>query len=157
MATGLRKQDLKPPLEIPSWTKLKVDKTLFFFTTFNNMTVDPQVPMEDLVRSAALLVETLHLRQHYMAISNQTFCATLDSFLQAHGCERPYNLERNVASTMVFDRHHESKEFISFSFFFPPCKKCKLLSRKFYLWCTPSRFGPRWSASTATSQLSRRF
>ncbi|CAB3248657.1 unnamed protein product [Arctia plantaginis] len=88
------------------------------------------VPMEDLVRSAALLVETLHLRQHYMAISNQTFCATLDSFLQAHGCERPYNLERNVASNIVFDRRLEADEMDDYFLTSDPPSEVELLCNK---------------------------
>ncbi|XP_075983310.1 AMP deaminase 2-like isoform X2 [Anticarsia gemmatalis] len=47
------------------------------------------VPLEDLVRSATLLVQALQMRQHYMATSCQSFSRLVDIYLHNHGKDRP--------------------------------------------------------------------
>ncbi|KAJ0173440.1 hypothetical protein K1T71_010589 [Dendrolimus kikuchii] len=42
------------------------------------------VPLEDLIRSATLLVEALTLRRHYMEVSEQYFSPSLSSYLTKH-------------------------------------------------------------------------
>lgn len=44
--------------------------------------------MEDLIRSATLLVEALRMRRNYMDISCQSFAATADDYLSNHDVPR---------------------------------------------------------------------
>jgi hypothetical protein len=52
-----------------------------------------QVPYEDLEQAARLLVHALHVRERYMAISQQTFPTTTSRFLRSVDSGCPHQLE----------------------------------------------------------------
>lgn len=58
---------------------------LFFYDICNLNAVEysslTKVPLEELIRSATLLVEALTMRRHYMEASNQPFPASLSLYL----------------------------------------------------------------------------
>jgi hypothetical protein len=51
------------------------------------------VPYEDLEQAARLLVQALHIRERYMAISHQTFPSTTSRFLRSVDSGCPHLLE----------------------------------------------------------------
>ncbi|XP_028037472.1 AMP deaminase 2-like [Bombyx mandarina] len=58
------------------------------------------VPIEELIRSATLLVEALGLRRYYMEAAQQSFPETLVEFFSGHGSPR-----------RMLDKHKESMDF----------------------------------------------
>jgi AMP deaminase len=62
-----------------------------------------QVPYEDLEQAARLLVQALHVRERYMAISHQTFPSITSRFLRSVDSGCPHLLE---------DIQHEDRKTI---------------------------------------------
>lgn len=52
-----------------------------------------QVPYEDLEQAARLLVQALHVRERYMAVSHQTFPSTASRFLRSVDSGCPHLLD----------------------------------------------------------------
>lgn len=60
------------------------------------------MPLEDLIRSASLLVEAMAMRRHYMDISSQSFPSTLSLYLTSR--EVPQRMPNKHKQSADFNR-----------------------------------------------------